>query len=263
MERGYESGTGTRGRNGDTNWKRNHGTKKKKETTRRRDVGVREDDAKTNGTTWHGTLGASGRAFGLEVCEAQPLSAVVLGAENVTAWRLWVELVVGEETESDHVVVERADARSEKPDEGNCLHGGGGSGLGAGHAVAFVCVLQGHVEGLRVECLARSEDTARLRPRRHVVILRNLSDTIVTVCPLVVKRGALRARVHDCLATRTRLRLASLVPDGVSGGDGWTASGGTGPSLTFFEVPSPPGLMRLIASQCLFQKASVFRFAEE
>ena len=83
-------------------------------------------------------LGASGRALGLEVCKAQPLSAVVLGAENVTAWRFCVKLVVGEETESDHVVVERADARSKKPDEGHCLHGGGGSRLGAGHAVVGI-----------------------------------------------------------------------------------------------------------------------------
>ena len=110
-------------------------------------------------------LGASGRAFGLEVCEAQPLSAVVLGAENVTAWRPCVKLVVGKETESNDVVVERADARSEKSDEGHCLHSGGGSGVGTGHAVALICVLQGHVEGLRVECLACSEDTARLTPR--------------------------------------------------------------------------------------------------
>ena len=43
-----------------------------------------------------------------------------------------------------------------------------------------------------------------------------------------------------------------------------SASGGTGLSLTFFEVPSSPGLMRVTASQCFFQKASlVFRFAEE
>ena len=83
--------------------------------------------------------------------------------------------------ESDVVVVERADARSEKLDKGHCLHSGGGSRVGTGYAVALICVLQGHVEGLRVECLARSEDTARLRPWGHLVDLRNLSDAIVTV----------------------------------------------------------------------------------
>ena len=115
-----------------------------------------------------------------------------------------------------------------------------------------------------MECLARSEDTARLRPRGHLVDLRNLSDAIVTVCPFVVERGALWARVHNRLATGTRLCLASLIPDSVSRMMDGSASGGTGPSLTFFEVPSSPGLMRVTASQCFFQKASlVFRFAEE
>jgi hypothetical protein len=157
--------------------------------------------------------GTSGRALRLEVCEVQPLSAIILRAENVTARCFCVKLRVREETESDHVVVERADARCEKSDEGHCLHGGGGRGLGAGHAVALICVLQGHGEVLRVEHLARSENTVRLRPWRHLVDLRNLFDTITTVCPLVVEQGALRARIHNSLAMGTGLCLASLFSD--------------------------------------------------
>ena len=66
-------------------------------------------------------------------------------------------------------------------------------------------------QGGKCNCLAHEAEATGL-----LVDLRNLSDAIVTVCPFVVERGALWARVHNRLATGTGLCLVSLIPDGVS-----------------------------------------------